>query len=64
MDLPRDDLLFVRNLLAERGDEMTPDELLATLNEVAEVDVVDEPGLASEIRRRLPPDPQNYDEEA
>lgn len=50
MEMAREDFLRVRELCAEQGDEMTPDEMLELLNEVQEVVLVDEPGIVSYIR--------------
>ena len=50
MDMPLEDLLEVRKLVAEMGRELTPGELGDIFNEVEDVQIVDGPGLTTELR--------------
>jgi hypothetical protein len=57
MDMTREDFLKLRQICAERGRELTPDELLIILQEVKDIQIVDRPGLVSEIKRLRHGDP-------
>lgn len=50
MEMAKEDFLRVREILAEKKCELTPDELLSILNESTEVVLIDKPGLVSYIR--------------
>lgn len=50
MRIAKEDLLYTRSLLAIKGIEVTPQELLEILQEIRPVEVVDEPGLVSSIK--------------
>lgn len=52
MEMAREDMLEVRNILATDGVELTPDDLIEILVD-AEPDlrIVDEPGLVTEIKK-------------
>lgn len=52
MKMAKEDLQYIRQLIAERhGKEMTPEEVLETMREVKEVEIVEDMGLVSELRR-------------
>jgi hypothetical protein len=50
MKMAREDFLYVRNDLAERGIEITPQQLLELMNQAKPVELVDEPGMVSFIK--------------
>jgi len=53
MKMAREDLQRVRQLVAERhGKELTPDQLEQLFKECKDLEIVDEPGLVTEIRRQ------------
>jgi hypothetical protein len=51
MEMAREDLLRLRQICAEKGRELTPQQIEDILNEVRGVVVVDRPGLVTEIKR-------------
>ena len=52
MKLAKEDLLWIRRYIAEKhGKELTPQQVLEIVQHVDKVEVSDEPGLLSAIRR-------------
>ena len=52
MKLAKEDLLWIRNYIAEtHGKELTPQQVLEVVQSVHQVEMSDEPGLLSVIRR-------------
>jgi len=50
MEMAKEDLLWIRELLANRGEELTPNEVIEILKEVKpDIEIVDEPGLVTFI---------------
>ncbi len=49
--MAKEDLLHIRELIASKGMELTPNQVIKILNEVKNIKIVDEPGLVSEIKR-------------
>lgn len=52
MKLAKEDLLWIRNYIAEtHGKELTPQQVLEVVQSAHQVEMSDEPGLLSAIRR-------------
>lgn len=51
LKIAKEDLLRIREIAAEHGTEMTPQEVLDVINNAVNAKIVDEPGLVSAIRR-------------
>jgi len=52
MKMAKEDLLRIREIGAEKGCEMTPQEVIDLLQEVKpDLEIVDEPGLMTELKK-------------
>ena len=51
MEIAKEDLQRIRELLAEKGKELTPKEVLTILRKSKDIEVVDRPGLVTRIRQ-------------
>ena len=51
MKISEEDLKYVRQYIAEHGREMTPEQVLDVMREVKKINVVDEPGLVTQMRQ-------------
>jgi hypothetical protein len=60
MKMAKEDLLMIRQIAAERGSELTPQQMIDLLKKVRpKLEIVNEPGLVTRAREKMAKEKNN-----